>query len=240
MTVSAVFRNAPRFVLVGAITAAPLIVTWIIFDFLLAQLSRLGSPAMLALAGTLRPMYPDLATWLVEGWLTSTLAALVAVLMLWMLGVFASRVIGRRVLDVFEALVQRIPLVAAIYGGTKRFLSVVKEQPAEVQRVVLIPFPTSEMRALGFVTRVLEDDVTGEKVAAVYVPTAPNPTSGYIELVPLSEVTSIDWTMDEAMSFVISGGTTAPARFRFRPDGAAATPRVHVPDAVPDAGRAGR
>lgn len=232
MGLPAVFRSAPRFVLVGAITAAPLIVTWVIFDFLLRQLSRLGQPAMLALATTLRPVFPDLATWLVEGWLTSTLAALLAVVMLWLLGAFASRVIGRRVLDVFDAVVQRIPLVAAIYGGTKRFLSVVKDQPAEVQRVVLIPFPTPEMRALGFVTRVLEDEVTGEKVAAVYVPTAPNPTSGYIELVPLSQVTSLDWTMDEAMSFVISGGTTAPQRFRFRSDAelqAVAVPTAHAP-----------
>jgi uncharacterized membrane protein len=75
------------------------------------------------------------------------------------------------------------------------------------------------MKTLGFVTKVLEDEVTGEKVAAVYVPTAPNPTSGYIELVPLAEITPTDWTMDEAMGFVVSGGTTAPDRFRFRADG---------------------
>jgi len=213
-----------RNVLVGLITLAPLIVTWFVFDFLLRQLSRLGTPGVQALAGTLRPLYPDLADWLLEGWFTSLLAALTALLMLYLLGWFASRVIGRRILDGVEGVVQRIPLVAAIYGGTKRFLSVVQDRPAEVQRVVLIPFPTPEMKALGFVTRVLEDEVTGEKIAAVYVPTAPNPTSGYIELVPLAHVTSTDWTMDEAMSFVVSGGATAPQRFRFRPEVPSAGP----------------
>jgi uncharacterized membrane protein len=128
-------------------------------------------------------------------------------------------VIGRKVLDGFESLVQRIPLVAAIYGGTKRVLAAVNDRPGESQRVVLIPFPNRQMKTLGFVTKVLEDEVTGEKVAAVYVPTAPNPTSGYIELVPLAEITPTDWTMDEAMGFVVSGGTTAPDRFRFRADG---------------------
>lgn len=209
-------KLGPRYVLVGLITVAPLVVTWFVFELLLGQLSRLGAPWVSALAVTLRPAYPDLAQWLVEGWLTSLLAALIALVLLYLLGWFASRVIGRRVLDALESLVQRIPLVAAIYGGTKRLLSVVKDRPAEVQRVVLIPFPNREMRTIGFVTRVLEDEATGEKIAAVYVPTAPNPTSGYIELVPLSAVTETDWTMDEAMSFVISGGTTAPARFRFR------------------------
>jgi uncharacterized membrane protein len=212
-------KHLSRHLLVGAITAAPLLVTWFVFDLLLGWLSKLGAPGLAALAVTLRPAYPDLARWLLEGWLTSVVAALLALVLLAVLGWFASRVIGRKVLDGFESLVQRIPLVAAIYGGTKRVLAAVNDRPGESQRVVLIPFPNRQMKTLGFVTKVLEDEVTGEKIAAVYVPTAPNPTSGYIELVPLAEITPTDWTMDEAMGFVVSGGTTAPARFRFRADG---------------------
>jgi uncharacterized membrane protein len=212
-------RHLSRHLLVGAITAAPLLVTWFVFDLLLGWLSKLGAPGLAALAATLRPAYPDLARWLLEGWLTSFVAALLALVLIAVLGWFASRVIGRKVLDGFESLVQRIPLVAAIYGGTKRVLAAVNDRPGETQRVVLIPFPNRQMKTLGFVTKVLEDEVTGEKVAAVYVPTAPNPTSGYIELVPLADVTPTDWTMDEAMGFVVSGGTTAPGRFRFRADG---------------------
>lgn len=212
-------RHLSRHLLVGAFTAAPLLVTWFVFDLLLGWLSKLGAPGLAALAATLRPAYPDLARWLLEGWLTSVVAALLALVLIAALGWFASRVIGRKVLDGFESLVQRIPLVAAIYGGTKRVLAAVNDRPGESQRVVLIPFPNRQMKTLGFVTKVLEDEVTGEKVAAVYVPTAPNPTSGYIELVPLAEITPTDWTMDEAMGFVVSGGTTAPDRFRFRADG---------------------
>jgi uncharacterized membrane protein len=212
-------KHFSRHLLVGAITAAPLLVTWFVFDLLLGWLSKLGAPGLAALAAPLRPAYPDLARWLLEGWLTSVVAALLALVLIAALGWFASRVIGRKVLDGFESLVQRIPLVAAIYGGTKRVLAAVNDRPGESQRVVLIPFPNRQMKTLGFVTKVLEDEVTGEKVAAVYVPTAPNPTSGYIELVPLAEITPTDWTMDEAMGFVVSGGTTAPDRFRFRADG---------------------
>lgn len=209
-------RQTRRYLLIGLVTAAPLWVTWLVFDFLLTQLSRLGTPWVNAAARTLRAISPPLGNWLLESWFQSLLAALVSLGFLYLLGWFASRVIGRRILDAFEAVVQRIPLVAAIYGGTKRFLTVVKERPADVQRVVLIPFPTPEMRAVGFVTRVIEDEETGAKIAAVYVPTSPNPTSGYIELVPLEQVTPTDWTMDEAMSFVMTGGATAPARIRFR------------------------
>ncbi|MCS6944965.1 MAG: DUF502 domain-containing protein [Sutterellaceae bacterium] len=208
-------RHTPRYLLLGVITAAPLWVTWLVFDFLLSQLSRLGSPWLHALAAALRRMSPALADALVDSWFQSLLAALVSLALLYLLGWGTSRVVGRRILEALEAVVQRIPLVAAIYGGTKRFLSVVKEKPGEVQRVVLIPFPTPQLRAVGFVTRVLQDEASGRKIAAVYVPTSPNPTSGYIELVPLEHCTPTDWSMDEAMSFVITGGATAPERVRF-------------------------
>ncbi|MEW5882513.1 MAG: DUF502 domain-containing protein [Pseudomonadota bacterium] len=208
-------RHTPRYLLIGVFTAAPLWVTWLVFDFLLTLLSRLGSPWINAFAAGLRRVSPALADSLTDSWFQSLLAALISLVLLYLLGWAASRVIGRRILDAFDAVVQRIPLVAAIYGGTKRFLSVVKEKPADVQRVVLIPFPTPEMRAVGFVTRVLDDEASGRKIAAVYVPTSPNPTSGYIELVPLDHCTPTDWSMDEAMSFVITGGATAPASVRF-------------------------
>jgi uncharacterized membrane protein len=71
------------------------------------------------------------------------------------------------------------------------------------------------MKALGLVTRSFVDEDTGEELAAVYVPTAPNPTGGYLEIVPVGELVPLDWTVDEAMSFVLSGGTTAPDRIRF-------------------------
>ena len=232
-------RQTPRYLLIGLITAAPLWVTWLVFDFLLTQLSKAGTPWVTALARTLRAVSPRLSEWLMETWFQSLLAALVSLVLLYLLGWFASRVIGRRILDALEAVVQRIPLVAAIYGGTKRFLTVVKERPADVQRVVLIPFPTPEMRAVGFVTRVIEDEATGAKIAAVYVPTSPNPTSGYIELVPLEQVTPTDWSMDEAMSFVMTGGATAPEKIRFRQrlDGAAADAgAAAVPSSRPRSG----
>ena len=81
--------------------------------------------------------------------------------------------------------------------------------------MVLIDFPSPEMKTVGFVTRTLVDDDTGRELAAVYVPTTPNPTSGYLEIVPLDKVTSTNWTMDEAMTFIISGGAVAPKSMNY-------------------------
>ena len=71
------------------------------------------------------------------------------------------------------------------------------------------------MKSIGFVTRILSDEISGEELAAVYVPTTPNPTSGYLEIVPVSQLTPTDWTADQAMAFIISGGAVAPDRIPF-------------------------
>ena len=209
-------RNTRRYLLIGLLTAAPLWVTWLVFDFIFTQLSKLGAPWVLALSRGARRNYPSFADFLLLPQFQSVLGVVFTLVVLYSLGWLASQVIGQRIIGWLERLVQSIPLVAAIYGGTKRFLAVIKEKPSGVQRVVLISFPSPDMKAVGFVTRVIRDEVTGEELAAVYVPTSPNPTSGYIEIVPLSQVVSTDWSMDEAMSFVMTGGATSPERIRFR------------------------
>lgn len=84
--------------------------------------------------------------------------------------------------------------------------------------VVLINFPSSEMKTVGFVTQVVRDVDTGEELAAVYMPTAPNPTSGYMEIVPMAKVMPTDWTIEEGMQFVISCGTSIRDPLRYRTD----------------------
>ena len=71
------------------------------------------------------------------------------------------------------------------------------------------------MKAVGFVTRTITDSESGEPLAVVYVPTSPNPTSGYMEIVPLADVTPTEWTFDQAMAFVVTGGTSAPDSIAF-------------------------
>ncbi|MFZ2087269.1 MAG: DUF502 domain-containing protein, partial [Desulfobaccales bacterium] len=111
--------------------------------------------------------------------------------------------------------VSRIPLVNTIYSSVQQFLSVLQTKPNGVHRVVLIDFPSPEMKTVGFVTRTLVDADTGRNLAAVYVPTTPNPTSGYLEIVPVEKLISTTWTMDEAMTFIISGGAVAPPQMNY-------------------------
>ena len=123
-----------------------------------------------------------------------------------------------------EALVQRIPLANIIYSSARKLLDILQTKPDGTQRVVLIDFPHSQMKSVGFVTRVIREQGTGRELAAVYVPTTPNPTSGYLEIVPVEKITPTDWTVDQAMSFIISGGAVAPDTIPFDPPARPAAP----------------
>lgn len=204
-----------RYILSGILTVIPLWITWIVFDFVFRQFSHLGMPWVRAFSRYIREESPTAAQILLEPWFQELLAALITLVCLYIIGWAVTRVLGRRILRFIEAMLHRIPFVKPVYGSVKKLIDVMQEKPEGVQRVVLIEFPSSQMKAVGLVTRTLVDEETGQLLAAVYVPTTPNPTSGYLEIVPLERVTSTDWTINEAMNFVISGGAVAPDRFRF-------------------------
>jgi uncharacterized membrane protein len=206
-----------RYLLIGFFTVAPLWVTWLVFDFLLGLLASVSTPLVRGAARMIRPMSEALANWLHDSVLQQLVAVLLTLGALYAIGLFSSLVLGKKLLAAFEAMLARLPLVQTIYGGTKRFLHTLRQPPVSGQRVVLISFPTPEMKAVGFVTKVMRDTDTGRELAAVYVPTSPNPTSGYIEIVPLEDVVQTDWTMEEAMSFVMTGGANAPDSVRYSP-----------------------
>lgn len=197
-----------RYILAGLLTIIPLWITWLVLRFLFQILAQAGEPSIRWIAAKL----PDSLQTLIESPLfTNLFSILLVVLALYGIGRLTTVVVGRRVLGFFEAVLAKIPLVNVIYGAVKKLVTVLQEKPGGgLQRVVLIDFPSPEMKTVGLVTRVLKDTNTGRDLAAVYVPTTPNPTSGYLEIVPLERVTSTEWTLDEAMAFIMSGGAVAP------------------------------
>jgi len=207
--------NFKRNFISGLLTLIPLGITWLLLDFVFRQLSKMGKPLVRALYIDIRDDAPGLAKVLAQPWFDDLLAVVVVVLAIYGLGWLTNQVVGRQILKAFEALLARLPLIKSVYGSVKKLVDVLQTKPDNVERVVLIDFPHSRMKAIGLVTRTLVDEKTGQELAAVYVPTTPNPTNGYLELVPVDDLVSTDWTMDEAMSFVISGGAIARDKVPF-------------------------
>jgi uncharacterized membrane protein len=212
-------RRLQRLFLTGLLTLLPIWLTWVVLKFVFVLLSNLSRPWIDPLLHGIAAGAPRTLGWLAQDWVLTGIALLATLLAILGVGWLARRVLGQRLLGWFEALINRIPLANTVYNSARQLLDILQKKPDGTQRVVLIDFPHTEMKTLGFVTRVMHETGTGRELAAVYVPTTPNPTSGYLEIVPVEKITPTDWTVDQAMRFIISGGAVAPDSIPFSPPG---------------------
>jgi uncharacterized membrane protein len=131
-------------------------------------------------------------------------------LIIYLLGAVAKFVAGRRLLAIGEKIVLRIPLVRTIYTATKQVTTALslQDNPA-FKSVVLVEFPRKGVYSLGFLTGRIQDS-TGRSFCKVFIPTSPNPTTGFFELISADEVLLSEMTVEEAFKMIISGGIVSP------------------------------
>lgn len=136
------------------------------------------------------------------------------VLLIFLVGLFAANFIGRQIVSHWEDWLNRLPLVRGIYSTLKSMMDILSfSERGSYRRVVLIQFPKNGHYCFAFVTGMTKGETTAlgeDTLIHVYVPTSPNPTSGYFLLVPEREVTSVDISIEEAMKLIVSGGLYTP------------------------------
>jgi uncharacterized membrane protein len=204
-----------RLFLTGLLTLLPIWLTWVVVKFVIVLLSGISSPVVVPLSEQIAASFPHYLGWVKVEWMQNLIGLAATLLVILSVGVLSRRVIGQRLLRWFGAVIKRIPLASIIYDSAKKLLDMLQTEPGSTQRVVLIDFPHRDMKSVGLVTRVIREQGSDRELAAVYVPTTPNPTSGYLEIVPVELLTPTDWTVDQAMSFIISGGAVAPESVPF-------------------------
>ena len=202
-------RSMQRNILAGIITFGPLFVTYLVFSFLMSVLAKVGLPAIWLLAA----IFPE--DWLGQPWLQSLLAVVLTLAVLYVVGRVTSQVVGRQAFKLFEAALDRLPVVAKIYSSVRQLLDSMMAKGESSQRVVLVDFPIVGQKSIGFLTRTLTDETTGELLAAVLVPQAINPTSAYLQIMPIHMVTETDLNMEQAMSMIMTGGAVGPNAIRY-------------------------
>jgi uncharacterized membrane protein len=210
-------RRLQRLFITGLLTLLPIWLTWVVVKFVFVLLSDISRPWVGPMSQGIAASFPEALGWFSAEFVQASIALLATLALIIAVGWLTRRVIGQRLLGWLESLVLRIPLASIIYSSARKLLDILQTKPGSTQRVVLVDFPHREMKAIGFVTRVVREHGTGRELAAVYVPTTPNPTSGYLEIVPVEKLTPTDWSVDQAMSFIISGGAVAPDTMPFDP-----------------------
>jgi uncharacterized membrane protein len=142
------------------------------------------------------------------------IGVLLVLIILFVTGLLAANFFGRKLVKVWESLLQRIPLVRSIYSASKTFAEVVLTDSTDsFKEVLLIEYPRKGLYSLCFQTSTRLGEVqsrTGEDVICVFVPTTPNPTSGVMIIVPRKDVVRLDMEIEEAVKMVVSLGVVIP------------------------------
>ncbi len=138
------------------------------------------------------------------------------------IGALVGNIFGRTVLEASESLLGRIPFVRWFYFSSKEVMEAIfRRDTRSFQRVVLVEFPRKGMHSIGFVTSEATGMVAGMegegKALAVFIPCTPNPTSGYLQIVPEKDLVPVDWSVDQAFRYVVSAGLIPPSEKHLPP-----------------------
>lgn len=195
-----------RYLLTGLFTLLPLVVTlWLLRAIFSALVGIFVGPLTLVGQSIGLPNPPF--------WLLALFSALAMLLLLFLVGLLMGNFVGRQLLYWLDELMLSVPVVKSVYGSIKQLMSAVQSgQGGSFKEVVLVEWPQPGSWTLGFVARrgcgwAMEG---GESMVAVYIPTAPNPTSGYVVMVAEDKLRPVPCSPDQALTWAVSGGVVTP------------------------------
>jgi uncharacterized membrane protein len=214
-------RDLRNYLIAGLLIWIPVMVTVWVIRFLSGILDQ----SLLLLPPSWRPEA-------IFGHYIPGVGIVLSLLLLLVTGIVVRNLFGGQIVAGVENLVRRIPVVGAIYGGAKTFSeTVLTDKGKSFKQVVMVEFPRTGIYSIGFITSEELAEVqsrTAEDVVCVFVPTTPNPTTGFIVMVPRDKVVRLDMTVDEAFKMLLTLGVVVP-RWQKKPDPADLAPQQTPP-----------
>ena len=199
-----------KYLIVGCITLLPLVVTvWIVRAIFSILVDAFREPLTWA---SLQLEFKSPAYWEIA--LVSALGTIAIVLLV---GFLMGNFLGKQLLAWLDEIMNNIPVIKGIYGATKRLMTAIQSGGGgSFKEVVLVEWPYPGSYTLGFVAR---HDCSwaipeGERMVAVYIPTAPNPTSGYVVMLDAEKIRPVNVKPEEAFTWAVSGGVVAPGNHK--------------------------
>jgi len=203
-------RRIRNIFITGLLITLPIALTYFILQFLFKNLD--------ALSPVFTQVLIDMGAPIPEGYRIPALGLVITLLIVLAVGWFTTNFFGKQMINLGENLVGKIPFVRKIYKGSKQVVqSIAHADTTAFRKVVLLEFPRRGMLAIGFVTGSARGEVqeyTREDVLNVFVPTMPNPTSGFLVFAPPEELTEIDMSIEDGIKYVVSGGIVDTERLK--------------------------
>jgi len=203
-------RRIRNIFITGLLITLPIALTYFILQFLFKNLD--------ALSPVFTKVLIDMGAPIPEGYRIPALGLVITLLIVLAVGWFTTNFFGKQMINLGENLVEKIPFVRKIYKGSKQVVqSIAHADTTAFRKVVLLEFPRRGMLAIGFVTGSARGEVqeyTREDVLNVFVPTMPNPTSGFLVFAPPEDLTEINMSIEDGIKYVVSGGIVDTERLK--------------------------
>ena len=191
-------RKLRGHILAGILVVVPIAVTVLIMIWIFSGIDNVLQPVIKQVWGRTVP----------------GIGFAITVVLIYLIGVIASNVLGKKLVNYGESLLARVPGFRQIYTGIRQILmSFSAPRKAGFMQVVLVEFPRKGMRAIGFVTN-QSTDKAGETLLHIFVPTSPNPTSGFLQIVREDEIVRTKISVDDALKMLVSAGRVLPGEVR--------------------------
>jgi len=202
-------RRIRNYLIGGLLVWIPILITFWVLRFLSGILDQ----SLLLLPPSWRPEA-------VVGTYVPGVGVVLSLLVLFLTGLLVKNLFGSQIVRGLESLVRRIPVIGAVYGGAKTFSeTVLTDKGQSFKKVVMVEFPRRGIYSVGFITSEQSEEVqsrTAEDVVCVFVPTTPNPTTGFLVMIPRPDITELDMSVDEAFKMLLTLGVVVP-KWRNRP-----------------------
>lgn len=188
----------------GLLVWLPIWVTLLVIKFLVDLLSK-----------SLLLLPPQFQPDVLLGFHVPGIGVLITVAVILLTGMFAANFVGRRLVDLGDAIMGRIPIVRSVYTGVKQVTTTLFSPGGQsFRKVLLVEYPCSGVWSIAFQTgevgKEIEGSLKGERMVSYFIPTTPNPTSGFLMMAPRHKVIELDMSVDQALKYVISLGVVQP------------------------------
>ena len=192
-----------KYIIAGLLVWLPLVITVVIIKFVIDLLDR-----------TILLLPPEYRPEALLGFSIPGFGIILAVGILVITGMFAANLLGRRLVLVWEAALGKIPLVRTVYNSVKQIsTTLLASQSTSFRKVVLVEYPRKDCWCIGFLSNEhveTDGNITDQQIQSIYLPTTPNPTSGFNLLIPERDIIELDMSVEDGFKFIISMGVIVP------------------------------
>lgn len=193
--------------LAGIFTVIPIAVTFLVLSFVFTKVEPIFQPMVIRIID-LVPFLKGRVTYIPGFGIAMT------VIVIFLVGLFVTNIIGQKMVKLGERILEKIPIVRSVYSSSKQFMQAASLTSRDgFRKVILVEYPRKGLWVVGFVTCENKGEtqlLTNEDVVNVFIPTTPNPTSGFLLLVPKKDIIPLSMTVEEGLKLVVSGGIVTP------------------------------